>query len=145
MADGILTEGALLEVSDDDGATYDPIVERGQLNIAKTGETIDMSSFDDEGFRALAAGLRTISVEASGNYVPSDAGYAIVEDSWLNRTPIWVRASWRTSAPGDPETREGWILPNAVITNDGEAGPVGDKVTLSLAFASGGKPTKYTV
>lgn len=144
MSDGILTEGALLEVSDDDGATYTPVVERGQMNVPKTGETIDMTSFDDAGFRARRAGLRVIDVDASGNYVPSDAGYLILEDSWLNGTIIQIRASWVTSLPGDAVTRSGWVVPQAVITDLGEAGPVGDKVTCSMKFAGGGAPTKYT-
>lgn len=145
MSDGIVTEGALLEVSDDDGANYTPVLERAQLRVPKTAELIDMTSFDDEGFRARRAGLRVIDVEATGNYVPTDAGLDMVEDAWLDGIPLYVRVSWVSSAPGDPETRRGWEIPDCPVTDLGEGGNVGDKVELSLKFAGGGRPTLYEV
>lgn len=145
MSDGIVTEGALLEISTDGGSVYAPVLERSQLRVPKTGETIDMTSFDDDGFRAPRPGLRKIDVEATGNYVPTDTALDDLETSWLDGIPLYVRTSWVTSAPGDPETRKGWIIPDCAITDLGEGGNVGDKVELSLKFAGGGRPTAYSV
>lgn len=144
MSDGISTEGALLEVSFDEGANYDPVLERSQMRNPKTTETIDFTSFDSDGFRDRGPGLRTIDVEASGNYVPADGVLDDLNTAWLDGDRVHVRASWRTSAPGDPETRRGWTIPGCTITDLGEGGNVGDKVELSLKFAGGGRPEEYT-
>lgn len=146
MATGLTAEGALLEVNTGDDTTpvWTPVIERSQLTIGKTGDTIDMTTFDTEGFRDFRAGLRTMTINASGNHVPLDTGYDACAQAWEDGAVLQVRASWRTSAPGvTPETRTGWEV-DAIVTDIGEDGSVGDKVNSSLSFQAAGKPTVYT-
>lgn len=142
MADGITAEGAVLQINT--GTTmvpvWTPIIERAQLVINKTGESIDMTSFDSDGFFDRRPGLRSISLDASGNYVPTDAGWDALEDAWLDGETVEIRGLWRLDDGG----QQGWQF-NAVVTNVGETGNVGDKVEGALAFEGAGRPTKVTI
>ena len=119
------------------------MVERGEIRDPKTGDTIDMTSFDDLGFRAFKPGLRQMEVTASGNYVPTDAGYQKLRDSWIDGALVDIRLGWRTSAPGEAETFTGWRV-DAIITSIGTGGAVGEKVELSLDLQVSGKPVEVT-
>jgi hypothetical protein len=148
MAEGITTEGAVIEVNTGTSGSpvWTPIVERSQLRVPKTGETIDMTSFDDEGFRGVRPGLRQMQFEANGNYVPSNAGYQALETAWIDGAYLDIRAMWRTSAPGvTPATYRGWRGASSVLTDFGEGGNVGDKVELSLNLTVSGRPEIVTV
>lgn len=142
MADGITAEGAVLEVNTgtNEAPDWTPIIERAQLNMQKTGESIDMTSFDSDGFRDRRPGLRSISLDANGNYVPTDIGWNAVNDSWHVGEVVEIRGLWR----GDDGTQYGWQF-SATITNVGETANVGDKIETSLSFDGNGRPTKVTI
>lgn len=142
MPEGITAEGAVLQVNTgtSEVPTWTPIVERSQMQLAKTGERIDMTSFDGDGFREGRPGLRQINLNASGNYVPTDTGWDKVEDSWLDGVNVEIRCLWRL----DDGSQTGWMF-EATVTDVGENGNVGDKVEASLAFEGTGRPTKVTV
>lgn len=142
MAEGITAEGAVLQINTGTTQvpTWTPVIERAQLNIAKTSERIDMTSFDDEGFRAGKAGLRQINLDANGNYVPTDTGWEALEDAWLDGTNVEIRALWLS----DDGSQTGWQF-EATITNVGETGSVGDKVETSVSFEGSGRPTKVEI
>lgn len=143
MSTGITAEGAVLEVNTGTiGApVWTPIIERSRLQMRKTGESIDMTTFDDQGFRGRRPGLRDTNIDASGNYVPSDTGYQALEDAWLAGDPVHIRGLWDDGAGG----QVGWQFDNSVITDLGELGNVGDKVELSMSFEGSGPPTKVTL
>ncbi len=146
MSEGLTTESAKLAVNTGTKAApvWTAVVERGEIRDPKTGDTIDMTSFDDLGFRAFKPGLRQMEVTASGNYVPTDVGYQKLRDSWLDGALVDVRFGWRTSDPGVvPETFTGWRV-DAIITSIGTGGSVGEKVELSLDLQASGKPAEVT-
>lgn len=142
MADGITSEGAVLQVNTGttQSPTWTPIIERAQLNVNKTGEPIDMTSFDSQGFRDRRPGLRSMSLDANGNYVPTDDGWEAIEDAWLDGEVVELRALWRDNDGG----QVGWQV-EATITNVGETANIGDKVETSLSFDGNGRPTKVTI
>lgn len=139
---GITAEGAVLEVNTtpDAAPTWSPVIERSQLTMNKTGERIDMTTFDAEGFRAGLPGLRQINVDATGNVVPLNVAWLYLEDAWLEGENIELRGLWRTRDGG----QIGWQF-EATITNIGEQGDVGDRVTAPLSFEGSGRPTKVTI
>jgi hypothetical protein len=143
MAEGIVAEGAVLEVNTGTQVTpvWTPIIERSQLQNTKSGAAIDMTSFDDEGFTGRRPGLRSMALTANGNYVPSDTGYAALETAWLDGLEVDVRALWKINADGD---QTGWRF-DAVVTNLSENGQVGGKVELGLSFESNGRPVKVDI
>ena len=145
-AAGITTERAVLQVNTGTVAApiWTDVIERSQIQDGKTGATIDMTSFDDAGFSSSKPGLRSSSINASGNYVPSDAGYLQLETAWLEGIVGQVRFGWRTSDPGVlPLDYTGWRI-DAIVTDLGTGGNAGDKVELSLALQGSGKPEKVT-
>ena len=145
-AEGITTEQAVLQVNTGTTAApvWTPVIERSQIQDGKTGATIDMTSFDDAGFSSSKPGLRSSSINASGNYVPSDAGYLELETAWLDGIVDEVRFGWRTSIAGvTPIDYSGWQI-DAIVTDLGTGGNAGDKVELSLALQGSGRPVKVT-
>ncbi len=144
---GLTTEGAVLQVNTGTvpSPIWTPVIERSQLRDPKSGDAIDMTTFDDAGFRAFKPGLRTIGVEATGNYVPTDTGYAVLETAWIDGATIGVRFGWKTSEPGElPVTHDGFRIDECVITDLGTGGNVGEKVELSLRLQGSGAPTPVT-
>lgn len=147
MSAGITAEGALLRVNTGTTASpvWTPIVERSQLRVPKTGAVITMTSFDDQGFEGTKPGIRTIGIEASGNYVPSDAGYQKLESMYLTGEQSEFQALWVTSAPGvSPVTYRGWQM-LGTLTDLSEGGNVGDKVELGLSVRGNGRPSIVTI
>jgi hypothetical protein len=147
MSDGIVAEGAKVEVNTGSVATpiWTPIAERSQASITKSGETIDMTSFDDEGFRSFRPGLRNATLSANGNYVPSDAGYVVLEDAWLEGTVVpGIRVMWVSNPDEATPEYVGWQWDGCIVTDLGEDGAVGDKVNLTLSLQLNGRPTKVT-
>lgn len=142
MSEGITAEGSVLQVNTGttQSPTWTPIIERSQLAMPKTGERIDMTTFDDDGFRAGRPGLRQINCNANGNYVPTDTGWQAIEDAWLDGENVELRALWRL----DDGSQQGWQF-EATVTDVGETGGVGDKVETSLSFEGSGRPTQVTI
>lgn len=145
MAQGLTAEGALVRINTgtEQSPTWTPIAERSQANISKSGETIDMTSFDSEGFREFKPGLRNATLSASGNYVPSDTGYEALEDAWMDGVNVpGVQVLWRTNPGETPAKYQGWKWDSALVTDLSEDGSVGDKVNLNLSLQLNGKPDK---
>lgn len=148
MSAGLTAEGAIFRINTGTSGspTWTPVLERSQMSITKNGETIDMTSFDDEGFRSFKPGLRNSTMNANGNYVPSDDGYEELEDAWLDGLVVpGVQALWLTNPGASPASYVGWEWDGAIVTDLGEDGSVGDKVNLTLSLQLNGKPTKVNV
>lgn len=147
LSQGLTAEGAILQINTGtlDTPTWTTVLERSQMNITKSGETIDMTSFDSEGFRDFKPGLRNATMTATGNYVPSDSGYAALETAWLDGQVVpGVRALW-VEEFGPPTDYIGWAWDGAIVTDLSEDGSVGDKVNLNLGLQLNGRPTQVTI
>ena len=59
----------------------------------------DVSTRDNDGFRATIAGLKECTIEFEMLYLPNDAGFAAIKNAWLTSGQIHLAAL--TSANGE--------------------------------------------
>ena len=61
----------------------------GKLN--RSGDSVDVTTKDDKGWKASRVGLLEWSIDGDGIYIEGDEGYELLEEKFLNREPVLVK------------------------------------------------------
>lgn len=76
-----------VKVSSDGTQWYDLPATTASLNLG--GDVLDDTDMaTNAGYRSRIYGLKDWSVSATSNWAPSNQGFTIVRDAWMNRTTI---------------------------------------------------------
>ena len=61
----------------------------GKLN--RSGDTVDTTTKDDNGWKASRLGLLEWSIDGDGIYIENDEGYGLLEEAFLNKEVVLVK------------------------------------------------------
>jgi predicted secreted protein len=118
-----------------DGNTWYTVGGLNDASISRGGEILDDTEFDEnhDGFRSRMASLRDWSVNASGDYDPTDTtGQGAILAAWIDGTPLHVKY-----LPAG--TSGGGVKGQCVVESIDEGGAVADKETFSFVLQADGK------
>ncbi len=110
----------------------------GVTNVtdSQSGDAIDVTDFDSEGWREFLVGLQGKTMSLTLNYDEAEGGQDIVRTSAENGTIIYYKWRPRGDGVGLLETTV-----QAVITAIEDTSAVDSKVEMTLELQVSGKPT----
>lgn len=103
----------------------------GKLN--RSGDTIDVTTKDDEGWKNNRVGLLEWSIDGDGLVVVDDEGYKKIEEAFLNRQTVLVQFGVESGLCFEGE---------AVITDFPLDAPYDDELSYSVKLQGCGALTK---
>jgi len=104
--------------------------------LSRSAETLETTSKDSQGFKEFEAGFKEWSIETEGLFVDGDAGFAELEDAFMNGTKLKVQIAYPNGSKYEGLT---------VVTDLGLDMPYDDMATASATFTGSGLLTKVTV
>lgn len=105
----------------------------GKLN--RSGDTVDVTTKDDNGWKASRVGLLEWSIDGDGIFISDDEGYALLETAFLEKEPVLVKMAVASGLK-----YEGL----AVVTDFPLDMPYDNEVTYSVKLQGMGALTKGT-
>ena len=85
--------------ADATGVPADELSNVTDVTITLDASEADVTSRDNDGFRATVAGLKECTLEFDMLYLANDAGFKAIREAWLNATLVHLAAL--TSATGE--------------------------------------------
>lgn len=105
----------------------------GKLN--RSGDTIDTTTKDDNGWKANRVGLLEWSIDGDGIYISDDEGYQLLEEAFLQKKVVLVKMAVASGIKYSGE---------AVITDFPLDMPYDNEVTYTVKLQGTGALTKGT-
>jgi len=135
MSEKIVGVDVLLEVNKGTVDEPDFIKVGGQrgATLNRTGETLESTTKDSEGWREYVGGFKEWSLDCDGVVVVNDEAYDLLEDAFDNNEPIQVQIQLPSGKGYTGQTN---------ITDFPVELPYDDLVTYSLSLQGSGKLVK---
>jgi len=106
------------------------------LDLSVDNGEADITTRANAGWTATAPTLKTGSIDWTMLHLPGDAGFAAIQEAWLNRAEIALACM-----SGDIETADSeGLISNFVVINFKRNEPLDGAVTVSVSV----KPSSYT-
>lgn len=119
----------------------------GVKEVTRSGETgkADVTTRDNDGFRAWIPTLKDVGLEIQMVYDPTNSHFLFLENAWLNKTQVQFRS---LDGPSNVPGSKGMKMVT-VITNFSEPQPLEDAVIVSITasptYAPGYPPTPVLI